>query len=74
MPQPVLPVTVTIDGQPATVAFYGEAPAIVSGVMQVNVTIPNGLRPGDLPVIVKVGEFPSQLTAAGLGAVTVSVR
>jgi uncharacterized protein (TIGR03437 family) len=74
VPQPVLPVTVTIDGQPATVAFYGEAPAIVSGVMQVNVTIPNGLRPGDLPVIVKVGEFPSQLTAAGLGAVTVSVR
>lgn len=74
VPQPVLPVTVTIDGQPATVAFYGEAPAIVSGVMQVNVTIPNGLRSGDLPVIVKVGEFPSQLTSAGVGAVTVSVR
>jgi uncharacterized protein (TIGR03437 family) len=74
VPQPVLPVTATIDGQPAVVAFYGEAPDIIAGVMQVNVVIPSGARSGDLPVVVKVGETPSQLTAAGVGAVTVSVR
>lgn len=33
-PQPLLPVAVLIDGQPASVTFYGEAPVLISGVMQ----------------------------------------
>jgi uncharacterized protein (TIGR03437 family) len=67
-PQPVLPVAVRIDGQAATVKFYGEAPGIVAGVMQVNVEIPSTARSGQLPIVVQVGSVSSQ------GSVTVSVR
>ena len=67
-PQPLLPVGVTIDGQPATVAFYGEAPGMVAGVMMLNVTIPASARTGDLPIVVSVGGVNSQ------NNVTVSVK
>jgi uncharacterized protein (TIGR03437 family) len=38
------PPSVLIDQLPATVAYYGEAFGIVSGVMQINVLIPTGIR------------------------------
>ncbi|MGA3016140.1 MAG: hypothetical protein ABSF62_03405 [Bryobacteraceae bacterium] len=38
------PPTVLIDDTPATVAYYGEAGGDVSGVMQINVLIPTGIR------------------------------
>lgn len=66
-PLPRLPVTATIGGEPAAVLFSGEAPGIVSGVMQVNLRLPAG-RTGDLPLVVSVGGVPSQ------NGVTVSVR
>lgn len=67
-PGPHAAVTATIDGQPAEIRFAGEAPGIVSGVMQVNVQIPGGARTGDLPLVLTVGGVPSQ------NGVTVSVR
>ncbi len=67
-PQPLLPVAVLIDGQPAHVVFYGEAPGIVSGVMQVNVQIPATAATGNLSVSVQVGSNISQT------GVTVSVK
>ncbi len=67
-PQPLLPVAVLIDGQPANVTFFGEAPGLVSGVMQVNVQIPSNARSGALPVTVQVGSNISQ------NGVTVSVK
>jgi len=74
-PQPVSGnVGVTIDGIPANVQFYGEAPGLVSGVMQINVVVPLGARSGDVPVVVKVGDASSQLTAQGTGAATVNLR
>jgi len=73
-PQPLGRVAVTIDGQPANVVFYGEAPGIVSGVMQVNVQVPVNARSGDLPVVVTVGNANSQTTGNSIGAVTVSVK
>jgi uncharacterized protein (TIGR03437 family) len=71
---PVQAPTVTINGQPAQVAFYAEAPTLVAGILQVNVVIPQGAGTGDLPVVVSFGGASSQLTASGIGAVTVSVR
>lgn len=59
-PGPAGAVAVTIDGQPATVAFAGEAPYYVSGIMQLNVTIPANARSGALPIIVRVGNASSQ--------------
>lgn len=68
-PQPVLsPVTVSIGGQPVFVAFYGEAPDMVSGVMQINVQIPANAPSGNLPVSVSVGGSGTQ------SGVTVSVE
>jgi uncharacterized protein (TIGR03437 family) len=59
-PQPILPVTVLINGQPANVAFYGEAPGLVSGVLQLNVQISANLPSGNLPILVLVGGSSSQ--------------
>src|SRR5205085_7156433 len=67
-PQPLLPVTVLIGGQPASVMFYGEAPGIVSGVLQVNVQVPVTAPTGNLPLSVSVG---ANSTPAG---VTISVK
>jgi uncharacterized protein (TIGR03437 family) len=66
--QPVLPVAVLIGGQPASVVFYGEAPGVISGVMQLNVQIPSNIPSGEIPVSVSVGGNSSQ------SGVTVSVR
>jgi uncharacterized protein (TIGR03437 family) len=38
------PPTVLIDSLPATVSYYAEAYGFVSGLMQVNVRIPTGVR------------------------------
>jgi len=74
VPQPVLPVTATIDGYPATVVFSGEAPGIIAGVMQVNIAVPAEARSGAVPVLVRIGDLVSQTNASGTGAVTVAVR
>jgi uncharacterized protein (TIGR03437 family) len=68
-PQPLLPVAVNIDGQPATVAFWGEAPGLVSGVMQLNVVVPATARSGNVSVFVSF--LGGNSTPAG---VTVSVK
>jgi uncharacterized protein (TIGR03437 family) len=71
---PVVAPTVTINGVPAVVAFYAEAPTLVSGVLQINVVIPQGVGTGNLPVVVSFGSATSQLTSAGIGAVTLAVQ
>jgi uncharacterized protein (TIGR03437 family) len=59
-PKPLLDVTATIGGKSATVTFDGEAPALVAGVMQVNIQIPMDSDSGALPIQVFVGGKPSQ--------------
>ena len=60
IPKPVLPVAAFVAGQPATVAFYGEAPGLVSGVMQVNVVIPPRTPPGPASLGIMVGTSMAQ--------------
>ena len=67
-PQPLLAVSVMIGGQLASVTFYGEAPDLVSGVMQLDVQIPTNVPSGNLPITVSVGGNSSQ------NGVTVSVQ
>jgi uncharacterized protein (TIGR03437 family) len=67
-PVPRQRVTATIDGQEAQVLFAGGAPDVVSGVMQVNLQPPPGIRSGPVPVVVTVGGVSTQ------SGVTVSVR
>ena len=73
-PQSILPPAVTINGQSAPVVFYAEAPGLVAGVLQINVQIPATVPSGDLAIVVTIGGRNSQVTASGIGAVTVSVR
>jgi uncharacterized protein (TIGR03437 family) len=60
IPVPLVAPTVLVGNQPATVSFYGEAPGIVSGVMQVNVIVPAGAGTGAQPVTVTMGSTSSQ--------------
>jgi uncharacterized protein (TIGR03437 family) len=71
-PQPLQRVAVIIDGKPATVHFYGAAPNLVAGLMQLNVEIPAGARPGEAAVVVTIGGEPDAKTSQA--GVTVSVR
>jgi uncharacterized protein (TIGR03437 family) len=70
---PVLPVSATVGGLPATVIYAGTAPGIVTGVMQVNVQIPSNAAPGPaVPLVITVG---TGATAASTQAgITVSVE
>jgi uncharacterized protein (TIGR03437 family) len=67
-PHPVLPVRVLIGGQSASVASYGEAPGLASGVMQLAVQIPSNVPSGNLPISVSVGGNSSP------AGVTISVQ
>lgn len=58
---------VTIGSKPVQIAFYGETPEFVAGVMQLNVQIPNRLAAGNRPLIVSIGGAQSQsgITVSG---------
>jgi len=61
LPHPVLPVHVTVDGQPATVLNSGATPGGVEGLMLVEVQIPGDVQPGGyVPVVLQVGTVSSQ--------------
>lgn len=67
-PAPLLPVTVTIGGQPAQIGYAGEAPGGVAGFLQVNCVVPKGLAAGAQPVVLTIGSNISS------GYVTVWVK
>ncbi len=67
-PKPILPVGVTIGGRDAEILYYGAAPTLVAGAMQVNARIPIGTPAGNAPIILKVGQNLSP------PAVTVAVK
>ena len=60
IPKPLLPVTASVGGKAAAVTFSGEAPGIVSGVLQVNVTIPASTVAGQATLAVTIGSTASQ--------------
>ena len=68
VPVPAKAPTVLIGNQPATVSFYGEAPGLVSGVLQLNVVVPPGAGTGPQLVSVSLG------TASSQAGVTVSLQ
>ena len=55
-------VTASVGGIPAAVDFAGDAPGLITGVMQINVTIPSGVAPGNaVPVTIAVNGIFSPL-------------
>jgi uncharacterized protein (TIGR03437 family) len=59
-PKPVLPVSVTIGGQPATLAYFGAAPGLTAELLQLNVVVPQNIAPGNVAVVLTVGSASSQ--------------
>lgn len=59
-PRPVLPVSVTIGGLPATVEYAGGAPQLAAGTLQVNARMSADVSSGNQPVVLTVGTFKSQ--------------
>jgi uncharacterized protein (TIGR03437 family) len=68
LPKPVLPVSVTVGGKPAQVAYYGAAPDLTAGLMQLNVVVPSDIQPGNAAVVLTVGTTNSQ------SGVTIAVK
>jgi len=69
LPSPLLPVTVQIGGLNSNVVYAGAAPGLISGVLQVNVVLPDGVSSGpSVPVLLTIGSSASQL------GVTVAMR
>jgi uncharacterized protein (TIGR03437 family) len=60
LPEPMLPVRVLVGGIEAEWSYAGSAPASVAGLMQINVKIPDGVGVGPVPVLVMIGDHPSQ--------------
>jgi uncharacterized protein (TIGR03437 family) len=67
-PKPLLPVTATIGGKSAEVLYYGAAPYMVAGVIQVNARVPTDIAAGNAEVIIKVGNN------ASTGGITLAVK
>ena len=57
--KPVLPVSVTIGGKPATILYAGSAPGLVAGIIQVNCIVPAGLTDQINDIVVQVGQTAS---------------
>jgi uncharacterized protein (TIGR03437 family) len=70
--KPIQAVAATVGGVPATVEYFGSAPGIIYGVMQVNVRIPGNAPSGaNVPIVVTVG---GNSTQTGSTAITVAVQ
>jgi len=66
---PLLPVKVTVGNVEAHVEYAGSAAGLISGIMQVNLTIPdNAPTGGSVPIVITVG------TASSQAGVTVAVN
>lgn len=66
LPRPRLTVQATVGGRAARVLYAGGAPGLVSGVVQINVVIPEGVSGEAVPVQITVGEAlsPDVVTVA----------
>ena len=60
LPQPVLPVSVVVDNEAATVLYAGDAGQMVEGIVQMNVRLPQDLSYGN--VFVTVGNIGMSFT------------
>jgi uncharacterized protein (TIGR03437 family) len=72
--QTPLKATATVSGLPAVVEYYGSAPGLVSGVMQVNVRIPANAPSGPLSIVITLTDPTTGLSYSSQAQVTVSVQ
>jgi uncharacterized protein (TIGR03437 family) len=70
--KPPLTVTATVGGQPASVQYYGSAPGILYGVMQVNIQIPANTPTGAQPLVIQLNN--GSATFSTQTGITVAVQ
>ncbi len=58
--KPLQAVSATIGGIPAEVQYFGSAPTLVSGALQVNLKVPDNAPTGNVPIVITVGGTNSQ--------------
>ncbi len=54
-PMPIAKVSATIGGVPAQIQYAGEAPGLVSGLIQVNAVVPSNIGTGPQTVVLTIG-------------------
>jgi uncharacterized protein (TIGR03437 family) len=60
LPRCALPVSVTVNDQPATVLYAGIAPGLVQGANQINIQLPAGITSGPATIVLTAGDAPSK--------------
>ena len=55
LPRCALPVSVTVNDQPAIVLYAGIAPGLVQGANQINIQLPDGIASGQLTIVLTAG-------------------
>ncbi len=55
-----LPVTATINGEPAQVLYAGAAPGLVQGANQINVLVPSDIASGPISIVLTAGTASSK--------------
>jgi uncharacterized protein (TIGR03437 family) len=60
LPRCALPISMTVNGQPADVLYAGIAPGLVEGANQINIRLPNGIGTGPLRIVLQAGEAASK--------------
>lgn len=58
--KPLLPVSAQVAGRDAEILYAGSAPSLPSGMIQINVRIPDGTPPGAANVVVTIGRTTTQ--------------
>jgi uncharacterized protein (TIGR03437 family) len=60
LPHCALPISATVNDQPATVLYAGIAPGLVQGANQVNIQLPAGIASGQLMIVLTAGDASSK--------------
>jgi uncharacterized protein (TIGR03437 family) len=60
LPRCALPISATVNDQPATVLYAGSAPGLVQGANQINIQLPEGVTSGQLTIVLTAGEASSK--------------
>jgi uncharacterized protein (TIGR03437 family) len=60
LPRCMLPVSVTVNGEPATVLYAGIAPGLVQGANQINIQLPDDITSGQLTIVLTAGDASSK--------------
>jgi uncharacterized protein (TIGR03437 family) len=59
LPRCALPVSVTVNGEPASVLYAGIAPGLVQGANQINIQLPADITYGQLTIVLTAGNSSS---------------